>query len=329
MTKRTNPRRLRQRGAALLAAMLTVTLVATLAAAGLWQQWRSVEVEAAERARIQASWILTGALDWARLILREDARSGGADHLAEPWAVPLQEARLSTFLAAERGSATVGTDAENVFLSGDIVDMQSRLNVNNLVEGSRISEPGLRAFQRLFQTLGLPDAELNQLAQGLREAANIATDGASSTAPLMPQTVQQLGWLGLSPATVAALEPYVAVLPARTPVNLNTASPQVIYAAVDGIELADAQQLVAARESRPFRTLADASKVLAAREQGLGSGMAGVASRFFEIRGRLRIDDTVIEERSLVQRDGLNVRTLQRDHSVLGLGPTAEQNSPR
>ena len=34
--------RLRQRGAALLTAMLTVALVATLAAAVLWQQWRDV-----------------------------------------------------------------------------------------------------------------------------------------------------------------------------------------------------------------------------------------------------------------------------------------------
>ena len=31
----------RQRGAALLTAMLTVTLVATFAAAALWQQWRA------------------------------------------------------------------------------------------------------------------------------------------------------------------------------------------------------------------------------------------------------------------------------------------------
>ncbi|MBC7618421.1 MAG: general secretion pathway protein GspK, partial [Candidatus Saccharibacteria bacterium] len=77
--------------------MLTVTLVATSAAAALWQQWRGVEVEAAERARVQSSWLLTGALDWARLILREDARAGGVDHLAEPWAVPLNDARLSSF----------------------------------------------------------------------------------------------------------------------------------------------------------------------------------------------------------------------------------------
>ena len=94
--------RAQQAGAALLTAMIIVTLVATLAASMVWQQWRAVQVEAAERARTQSAWILAGALDWARLILREDARSGGADHLGEPWAVPLAEARLSTFLAADR-----------------------------------------------------------------------------------------------------------------------------------------------------------------------------------------------------------------------------------
>ena len=41
-----------QRGAALLAAMLTVTLVATLAAAAAWQQWREIEVERSERVRV-------------------------------------------------------------------------------------------------------------------------------------------------------------------------------------------------------------------------------------------------------------------------------------
>ena len=92
------------RGAALLTAMLTVSLVAMLAAGAAWQQWRTVEVESTERQHAQAQWLLLGALDWARVILREDARSGNpdapTDHLAEPWAIPLQEARLSTFLSA-------------------------------------------------------------------------------------------------------------------------------------------------------------------------------------------------------------------------------------
>jgi len=92
----------------LLTAMLVVVLVSTLASAMVWQQWRAVQVEAAERARTQAGWILTGALDWARLILREDARSGGATTLSEPWATPLAEARLSTFLAADKNNNAEG-----------------------------------------------------------------------------------------------------------------------------------------------------------------------------------------------------------------------------
>ncbi len=102
----------RQRGAALLTAMIIVTLIASLAAGMVWQQYRAVQIEAADRARAQSAWILQGALDWARLILKEDAggnRNGNAkkvDHLGEPWAVPLAEARLSTFLAADKSAAS-------------------------------------------------------------------------------------------------------------------------------------------------------------------------------------------------------------------------------
>ena len=54
----------RSRGAALLIAMVLLTLVSTLAAGMVWQQNRAIQVEAAERARTQSAWILNGALDW-------------------------------------------------------------------------------------------------------------------------------------------------------------------------------------------------------------------------------------------------------------------------
>jgi general secretion pathway protein K len=314
-------KRQRQRGAALLAAMLTVTLVATFAAAALWQQWRSVEVEAAERQRVQAGWILTGALDWARLILREDSRAGGPDHLGEPWAVPLQEARLSTFLAADK-SNTADTEADNVFLSGQVIDQQSLLNVSNLVGPSAVSAPGLAAFQRLFELLGLPQAELMRMAENLRFASEISTDNKSaSQAPLVPQKVEQLTWLGVSPRTVAALQPYITVLPKRTRVNLNTASAEVIYAAMPGISLADAQRLVAERDRSPFRNEADATKLLARTMGEEGAGEVAVGSSYFEVRGRLRLGSTVVEERSLVFRDGPEIKTMLRERGVVD--PTA------
>ena len=311
------------RGAALLAAMLTVTLVATLAATALWQQWRSVEVEAAERTRVQSTWLLTGALDWARLILRQDASAGGADYLAEPWAVPLQEARLSTFLSMDSSSADADRDA---FLSGQITDLQGRMNLTNLIEDDKLSVPASQALARLFDQLGLPTTELSPLTQNMLAARKILKpgEGADPLTPLLPQTVEQLVWLGLSPQTVAALRPYVTLLPERTPLNINTASAEVIQATVPGVQKADATRLVNAREQAHFATLTDAARLMPALGDAGVSSQLAVNSRFFEVRGRVRLDRAVVEEVSVVQRDGVNVRTLKRER-----GPAPDSAAAR
>ena len=312
--RRKNSRFHFQRGAAILMAMLTVTLVASLAAAALWQQWRSIEVEAAQRARVQSSWILVGALDWARLILREDARSGGPDHLAEPWAVPLEEARLATFFATDSNAAEQADDVQQSFISGQITDMQSRLNVTNLIADGKPSENDVRQFAKLFNLLGLSDAELERLVENMRFALDTSVDNRSgSQAPLVAQRVEQLAWMGLSPQAVKAITPFVAILPKRTLINLNTAPTEVIYASIDTLDLAGARQFVTARATSQLRTLGDARKLLGIRGEEVADGRFGVNSGFFEVRGRLRLDQTMVLERSLVQRDGLDVKTLWRE----------------
>lgn len=300
------------RGAALIVAMLTMTLVASLSAVAVWRQWRAVEVEAAERTRQQAGWILAGALDWARLILREDARSGTTDHLDEPWAVPLREARLSSFLSSSGGAAGEALPRD-AFLSGTITDAQARLNLRNLVDGGRVSGDDLRRFARLFEFLGLPQRELQALAENLRFALDASPDNRSAAqAPLAPQRVAHAEWLGLSPATRRALEPFVTWLPQRTPVNLNTAPAEVVMAALPGLDMGTAQRLVARRAGRPFATLADAAQAAGLPLSALDDGAFSVSSRFFEVRGQLRLDERVVAEHSLVQRDGQDVRTLWR-----------------
>ena len=320
----TLPRRCAQRGAALLLAMLTVTLVATLASAALWQQWRSTEIEQAERQRVQAGWILTGALDWARLILREDARgnqtSGNADHLGEPWALPLEEARLSSFLAADKSNNA--DDTLQAFLSGEMIDMQSRMNFNNLVRTSgggatakvEASEADLLAFTRLFEQLGLPLNELTNATEALRNTTQLAlTDPLPSPTALVPGKLSQWGWLGISRASRAALEPHATVLPERSALNLNTASAEAIFASVPGLSLDQARQVVAVRERKPFKTLADVVAAVPATAGKLAEPAHSTRSRYFEVRGRLRLENAVIEERSLVVRNELEVRVDWRE----------------
>jgi general secretion pathway protein K len=348
------PWQTRQAGAALLAAMLTVTLVATFAAAALWQQWRSVEIETAERARVQAAWILTGALDWSRLILREDGRAGGPDHLGEPWAVPLNEARLSSFLAVDKNASDTEREA---FLSGQVIDLQSRLNVMNLVGAS--STPAVAAFSRLFAQLGLPSDQVMALKTSLESAMpeRVAPPptsqppalAASAPAPipipppvpsptppvnptglLMPERIDQLAWLELPRQTLTVLAPYVTLLPQTTPVNLNTASLEVIYASTPKLDMADAQRLVAARERKPFSTLAEANQQLGGAEVSLFSEPAhSVSSQFFEVTGQLRLEQTVVRERSVLQRiNGQQVTVISRDRGVVISPPTAAGSRP-
>jgi len=319
----------RQSGAALLMAMLTVALVATFAAAALWQQYRSIEVEGAERARVQADWVLTGALDFSRLLLREDAMPNGSriDHLGEPWAVPLQEARLSSFLAANKeGVAEEGPQVLDAFLSGQIIDEQSRLNVNNLVSGGAPAPGDVKSFARLFDLLGLPQTQLELLVENLRFALdNSAANRSSPMAPLVPQTVEQLVWLGLPAATVAALQPYITVLPPgqQIKVNVNTASAEVIYAAVDGLSMADAQRMVSLRERTPFDTPNQALQAIGVSGTALltAANNIDVKSAYFDIRARLRLDALTVEERSVVHRDGPRVSVIRRERGVVD--PTA------
>jgi len=323
-----------QRGAAILTAMLTVVLVASLASATLWQQWRGVEIEAAERSRMQSAWILSGALDWARLILREDGRKGGADHLAEPWAVPLEPARLSTFLAADRSDTQADDAAQEAFLSGQITDLQSRLNVANLVQNGAIDATSELAFTRLFEVLDLPETELVLLLDKLRLAQGAPAGAAVAAAPLdapdaasitlWPQTIDQLAWYGLSAHSIAVLRPFITILPAvRTPVNLNTAAAEVIYACVEGFDLADAHRLVRERNAIHLATLSDASKISGKTSAQFNAALHSVSSRFFEVRGDLRIDQATVQEVSVVQRDGLEVKTLSRQR-VASSSPTLQ-----
>jgi general secretion pathway protein K len=206
-----------------------------------------------------------------------------------------------------------------VYLSGQITDAQSRLNLGALVEDGQPSPAAVAAWQRLFERLDLPMTELSAL---LRQwpAALAATQtspapsavATSATTALLPQRLDQLGWLGLSAATIERLRPYATVLPAASPVNLNTASAPVLEAVIPGLDASSARQLVARRSQRPWASLQEAAEALGPLGQQLDHRRHAVSSQFFEIRGRIRIDEVTQEELALVQREGMQVRMLWR-----------------
>jgi general secretion pathway protein K len=315
-----------QRGAALLLALLILTLIVTLAANMVWQQWRALQVETAERARTQSAWILSGALDWARLILREDEKNNQrdpADHLGEPWAVPLAEARLSSFLAADRdNNAPDDADALDAFLSGVITDAQSRWNLRRLInaKGEVVPEE-LAVLQRLCEAAQLGSGMANQIASAAARAWAPAQGGGADDGLIAPQRLSQWQWAGIDPKALELLEPWVIILPvADAGLNVNTAPAEVITATVEGMSAGLARRLVQDRQREPLKQLGSGASLNYFAPQTNFNALA-VTSRYFIVQGRLRLEGQVLEERSLVERRNLEMVVLSRERVSRREGP--------
>jgi general secretion pathway protein K len=136
-------------------------------------------------------------------------------------------------------------------------------------------------------------------------------EAEAADGPLPIQRYSHLARLGLDAATLRALRPFVDVLPKPTPLNLNTA-PREALAAVLGIDVGTAERLVQVRQRSPFDSLERARSQLGPEFPIEQRGVA-VYSAFFDVSGRLRLDERVVEERSLVERAGDQVVTHHRE----------------
>lgn len=148
--RRPRMRGLRQRGVAVITALLLTTLAISIVASLFWQQQVQVRSMENQRLHLQTKWILRGALDWASLVLFQD----GLDHrdftaLDHVWATPLAETRLDQYIERER------VEGENfdATLSGNIIDACSRYNLRNLANNGQMDEGQTEVFGRLLRNL--------------------------------------------------------------------------------------------------------------------------------------------------------------------------------
>lgn len=306
----------RQRGVAVVTALLLTTLAITIVASLFWQQQVQVRSIENQRLQLQTKWILRGALDWARLILREDKRFSSVDHLGEPWAVPLAETRLDEYVEKER------TDAETsgATLTGRVVDAQSRFNLTNLSTNSVINPQEIAAFERLLSLLQLNPSLARATAEAIAKSqqgsgtATTGTTGASSSAATtlgLTYPEDLLAVPGFTPEIVDSLREYIVVLPRLTSVNVNTAPAEILSARIETLTIAESTTLVANRGAAYFRNIADF-------EQKLSQGSLPPASRttldvstgYFIVYGNVRLDRATQEMSALVERTGNSTKVI-------------------
>jgi general secretion pathway protein K len=244
-----------QRGAALIIAMLLSAIAASVVAGLLWHQQLWLRQYDYQRDAAQAQSLARSGVDWARLILQEDARRGAVDHFGEQWAIRLPL-----------------TPLDNGEIGGELTDQQGLFNVNTLVTNGTVQPDALARYRRLLALLDLPQALGATLADWIDANGEPLPDGGAEDAyymTLVPPrraanrplvTLDELAEVaGYTPEIVARIRPFVTALPraAGVAINVNTAPPEVLAATIDGLSLTDANRIAASRLGRPFQSVAD------------------------------------------------------------------------
>jgi general secretion pathway protein K len=297
----------KQRGVAVIIALLLTTLAITIVASLFWQQQVQVRSIENQRLQLQKQWILRGALDWAGLILREDAKGPPVDTLDEPWAVPLAETRLDQYVENGRDDA----DAADATLSGSISDAQARYNLNNLCCAiGNINPDEVATFAWMLNNAHLNPALAQATADEIKVEKTIPVANAANpdtqSGPL-PMNLTQVDDLlavpGFTPEILDKLKDLVIFLPSYTTVNVNTA-PAEVLAAISKISISDANVLVASRNTAYFRDLGDFTNRFHTLHANLAVPGVSVTTNFFLVNGKVRMSRAGLEMQALIERNG-------------------------
>lgn len=292
-----------QRGVAIITALVVVAAATVAVSAMLWRESIAVRKVENQAALGQARWLARSAIEWARLVLLQDARTTTVDHLGELWALPLAETRVTDDLATAQPaasttadtSATPFADNDAAFVSGRMRDAQSRINLTGLANGDQVDEQRLATLTRLLEVLNLKKELAKDIAMRMAQEPRIAS---------FEGLVAEMSRSGtMDAASAERLRPYLVVLPTSTSVNLNTAPPEVLAACFPDLPLDAARALARSREQAWFNQVGDAAGRLPGTSAQTTPSNVSVNSNFFEVDGRVRVGRADLQVVALIERE--------------------------
>ncbi|MEZ5484253.1 MAG: type II secretion system minor pseudopilin GspK [Lysobacteraceae bacterium] len=298
----------RQRGVALLAALLVVAigllLLAALLQTGDMQRARSGYLQRHEQA-----WQLARGMEaWAARILREaQQRGGGVDSLDDPWLQPIAPIPLPS------GQ-----------ISGSLIDRGGCFNVNSLLRDGADNPLAVARLERLLRAAGLPesllpaiqdwvDPDFSPRAGGAEDAMYRGRPPGYLTANAPMLDLSELRLLnGVDDGTYARLRSLLCALPQDAAINLNTAPIEMWMALDERVTAAMARQLSLDGHARYGGI--DAIRAALQRQGVEAVNLEGctVGTRYFRASILVEADGTPYRFAALLRRDENGVAVLRR-----------------
>lgn len=314
----------RQGGAAVLLALFIVAISTLIVTDLFWRQFVLFRTIDNQQTASQARLLLHGAQDWARSLL-QDQTHPAYDALSDPWAQPLAQTRLDQ-LGETAPIASLAT------LEGRIEDAQARFNLHNLVDSTGAINPAqLAVLDKLATLLAAPPGTARLIASYVAQAyagsagaattppaaANLPVPSglqvaaftqplASGTRPIPPVFPEDLAAVpGIDPGAAQTLAPFVILLDqANTPINFNTAGPELMAASIPELTISDANTLAAERDRAVFYSVGDIQNRLHGRGGSFPPAGISTNSQYFIVQGAIGVEQASTTMRALVRRYG-------------------------
>lgn len=291
-----------QAGAALIMALLTMTLVAGVAAMVLKDYGMAVESVSGRRDQAQARLLARGAIDWARNVLAADAKTSSVDHYGELWATRVP-----------------ATPVEEGEVGGELDDLSGRFDLNGVTRTRGADSEQVAALSRLLTEVGVPPSQAASLTESLVawSAANAAQTvqtgeakagdaGIMGAGKALGASLVDLDELkqvsGYSADLVTLMRPHVEAFPAKTPLNVNTASAEVFAAVLPGLGIDQARIVVAQRQVIPFKDVEDFRSRLPHGVSTPDTARFSVKGRFFLASVRAKFGQSTTRMQALLDR---------------------------
>ena len=302
---------MRQRGVALITAVVLVAIATVLAARVGTDAALDLRRTAGIAALNQGWQVGLGAEAWAAQVLNEDVRDTQVDELSENWARPIPP------LPIDGGS-----------IEGTIEDMQGRFNLNNLLKpDGTADEVNIARFRRLLRLADVDERWAGALADWLDSDTvdtypNGAEDGVyigqvppyrTANGPITT-TTELLALPGFTLEDYARIRPHVAALPVGSRINVCTATPLVLAALVEGAtDFGDADALGRNRGDGCFPRLEDLRATLGQDQYGVLQEAVSENTNWFRLVAIVSIGTSQLTLYSLLERNNAGgVRSVLR-----------------
>lgn len=240
---------IRQRGVAIITALLIVAIATTVSVTISTRLQLDVRRTGNMIAGDQAYLYTLAAESWSQRILKDDRKENEIDHLGENWAIELPP------LPVEGG-----------YIKGKLNDLQSCFNLNSILDGDADNKLARTRLDRLLNNLGIDKGGTQAIIDWLDEDLQTTIpDGAEDvyymnlerpyrTANATMQSISELRLIkGFEKSDVYdTLLPHVCAFGVKTPININTATAEVLRSLADELSDADVEKIIEQRNESAF-----------------------------------------------------------------------------